>query len=133
MEQHALKYVNNCLNTNIYSYLETSGGRSYNLYKDVFLSNTSVNWASVAAQDGHFPALVSNMPCSIRHWTLKWVNSWIQSLRQGVSHISRIFKLETNPMGLYQPLDGDTNLKYKQLCFLSPNKKNSKRKALAFN
>ncbi len=36
-------------------------------------------------------------------------------------------------MGLYHPLDGDTNLKYKLLCFLTPNKKNSKRKALAFN
>jgi hypothetical protein len=30
MEQHTLKNVNNCLNTNIYSYLETSGGQSYN-------------------------------------------------------------------------------------------------------
>ncbi len=28
MEQHTLKNVNNCLNTNIYSYLETSGGQS---------------------------------------------------------------------------------------------------------
>ncbi len=35
MEQHASKYVNNCLNTNIYSYLETSGGQSYNLYLNV--------------------------------------------------------------------------------------------------
>jgi hypothetical protein len=32
MEQHALKNVNNCLNTSIYSYLETSGGQSSNLY-----------------------------------------------------------------------------------------------------
>ncbi len=32
MEQHALRSVNNCLNTNIYSYLETSGIQSYNLY-----------------------------------------------------------------------------------------------------
>jgi hypothetical protein len=30
MEQHALKNVNNCLNTNIYSYLESSGGQSSN-------------------------------------------------------------------------------------------------------
>ncbi len=29
MEQHTLKNVNNCLNTNIYSYLETSGGHSF--------------------------------------------------------------------------------------------------------
>jgi hypothetical protein len=32
MEQHALKNVNNCLNTNIHSYLDTSGGQSSNLY-----------------------------------------------------------------------------------------------------
>ncbi len=32
MEQHALKIVNNCLNTNIYYYLETSGGQNSNLY-----------------------------------------------------------------------------------------------------
>ncbi len=32
MEQRTLKIVNNCLNSNIYSYLETSGSQSYNLY-----------------------------------------------------------------------------------------------------
>ncbi len=31
MEQHTFINVNNCLNTNIYSYLETSGGQSSNL------------------------------------------------------------------------------------------------------
>ncbi len=35
MEQHALKNVNNYLNTNMYSNLETSGGQSYNLYLNV--------------------------------------------------------------------------------------------------
>jgi hypothetical protein len=35
MEQLALENVNNCLNTNIYSYLETSGGKSYNLYLNI--------------------------------------------------------------------------------------------------
>jgi hypothetical protein len=30
-----LKNVNNCLNTNIYSYLETSGGQSCNIYLNV--------------------------------------------------------------------------------------------------
>jgi len=35
MEQCALKNVNNCLNTNIYSYLETYGGQSSNLYLNV--------------------------------------------------------------------------------------------------
>ncbi len=43
MEQRALKNVNNCLNTNISSYLETSGGQSSNLYLNVHFFNTSVN------------------------------------------------------------------------------------------
>jgi hypothetical protein len=44
MEQHALKNVNNCLNTNILSYLETSGGKSSNIYLNVvYFFNTSVN------------------------------------------------------------------------------------------
>jgi hypothetical protein len=50
MEQRTLKNVNNCLNTNIYSYLETSGGKSSNLYlKVVHFFNTRVNLTSVAA------------------------------------------------------------------------------------
>ncbi len=42
MEQHIFKNVNNCLNTNIYSYLETSGGQSYNPYLNVvhFFNNS---------------------------------------------------------------------------------------------
>jgi hypothetical protein len=44
MEQPVLKNVNNCLNTNIYSYLEISGGQHSNLYlKVVHFINTSVN------------------------------------------------------------------------------------------
>ncbi len=44
------KIVNNCLNTNIYSYLETSGGQSYNLYLNaVHFFNNSLNKTSVAA------------------------------------------------------------------------------------
>ncbi len=44
MEQHALKNENNYLNTNIYSYLETSGGQSSDLYLNVFnIFNASVN------------------------------------------------------------------------------------------
>jgi hypothetical protein len=35
MEEEALEILNNCLNTNIYSYLETSGGQSSNLYLNV--------------------------------------------------------------------------------------------------
>jgi len=44
MEACALRNVNNYLNTNIYSYLETSGGQSSNLYlKVVHFFNTSDN------------------------------------------------------------------------------------------
>jgi hypothetical protein len=44
MEQHALKNVNNCLNTNNYSYLETSGVQSSDPYLNVVhFFNTSVD------------------------------------------------------------------------------------------
>jgi hypothetical protein len=44
MEQRALNNVNTYLNTNIYSYLETSGDQSSNLYLNVVhFFNTSVN------------------------------------------------------------------------------------------
>ncbi len=44
MEQRTLKNVSNNLNTNIYSYIETSGGQRSNLYLNVgqFI-NASVN------------------------------------------------------------------------------------------
>jgi len=49
MEQHTLKNVNNCLNTNNYSYLETSGGQSSNPYLNiVHFFNARVNKKSVA-------------------------------------------------------------------------------------
>jgi len=35
MDQCALKNVNSYLSTNVYSYLETSGGQSSNLYLNV--------------------------------------------------------------------------------------------------
>ncbi len=44
MEQHDFKNVNNCLNTNIYSFLEASAGQSSNLYLNVVhFFNTSAN------------------------------------------------------------------------------------------
>ena len=44
MEQRALKNVNNSLNTDIYSYLETYSGQSFNLYLNVVhFFNASVN------------------------------------------------------------------------------------------
>jgi hypothetical protein len=44
LEQHTFLNVNNYLNTNFYSYLETSGGQSSTLYLHVVhFFNTSVN------------------------------------------------------------------------------------------
>ncbi len=43
IKQHAFKNVNSYLNTNIYSYLETSGGQSYNPYLNVHFLITSVD------------------------------------------------------------------------------------------
>ncbi len=44
MEQHTLKNVTNNLITNIYFYLETSGGQCFNLYLNVVnFFNTSFN------------------------------------------------------------------------------------------
>ncbi len=50
MEQCTFKNVNNCLNKNIYSQFEASGGQSYNLYLNgVHFFDTSANQTSVAA------------------------------------------------------------------------------------
>ncbi len=38
------------------------------------------------------------------------------------SESSRTYTVKLFTMGLYHPLDGKTNLKYKLLCFLTPNK-----------
>ncbi len=44
MEEHTLRNVNNYLNPNIYSYLETSGSQSSNQSSNLLLKvNTSVN------------------------------------------------------------------------------------------
>ncbi len=50
MEQRILKIVNTCFYTNIYSYLEITGGPSYNPYLNVVhFFNTSLNYTSLAA------------------------------------------------------------------------------------
>jgi hypothetical protein len=44
MEQCSLKNADSYLNTNIYSYLETTGGQSYNQYLNaVYYFNTRIN------------------------------------------------------------------------------------------
>jgi len=73
MEQHTFKNVNNCLNTNTYSYLETSGGQSYNLYINVVLFSTPVLHICGSLS---FPALVSNKCCSFALWQKHNVSYW---------------------------------------------------------
>ncbi len=80
MEQHALKNVNNHLNTNNYCFFEISGVQSYNLYLTiVHFFNTSINQTSVAAEDSCFPTLESSTPCSIDTLTNK-ITSLAQTL-----------------------------------------------------
>ncbi len=64
MEQYAFKNVNNCLNTNVCSYLETSSGQSSNPYLNVvhFLNARAEICGSLRQM---FPAFVSNTCCSI--------------------------------------------------------------------
>ena len=72
MEQRTLKIASNCLNKNIYSYLETSGGQSSNLSLNVVhFFNTGVSQTSVAAYDYCFHALAYNMRWSIKHEVFK--------------------------------------------------------------
>ncbi len=67
MEQHTLKNVNNCWNTNIFFYLETSGGQNYNLYLKFvhFLTPVSIRhlWQLKAVV---FSTQVSHMRSSIQ-------------------------------------------------------------------
>ena len=58
------------------------------------------------------------------------------SLNKSVLYCTQVCQLlcysSSNPMGLYHPLDGVTNLKYKLLYFLTPNKKIFKEKGTSF-
>ncbi len=47
MEQHTLKNINNCLNTNIYSYLETSGVQSSNQLFNCCLFFQCQSWLEI--------------------------------------------------------------------------------------
>jgi hypothetical protein len=67
MEQHTFENVNNYLNTNNYSYLETSGVQSYYTYLNVVhFFNTSVNEECHAAK--------GKQACSCFEAQLKFVN-----------------------------------------------------------
>ncbi len=66
MEQLALKNANNCWYTDIYSYLETSGRQSYNLYLNVVHFVTPVLIRHLwQLKTVVFSAKVTNTWCSI--------------------------------------------------------------------
>ncbi len=69
------KKVNNCLNTNIHSYLEASGGKSSIPYLNVVISfNTSINQTSVAEYDSCFSAQVSYLETSGGKSSIPYLN-----------------------------------------------------------
>ncbi len=48
------------------------------------------------------------------------------------AHVAIPILPKFDEMGLYHPLDGDTNLKYKLLCFLTPKKNKFQRQGTSF-
>ncbi len=72
MEQHALKSVNNCLNTNIYSYLETYGSQSSILYLNVVhFFNTIVNRTAHIIYQSRKTTVLSYDRCHINSCVVK--------------------------------------------------------------
>ncbi len=71
----AFKNVSNCLNTKIYTTLETSGGQSSNLYLNVVHFSTPVLIRHLWQLKTVFPALVSNMCCYIRFQIISYIRN----------------------------------------------------------
>ena len=76
MEQRDLKNLNNCLNTNIYSYLEKSGGQSSNLYLHVdhFYTHVLIRrlWQLVTVVFLHWCQICLALLCaSLSYWKSK--------------------------------------------------------------
>jgi hypothetical protein len=92
MEQSAFNNINNCLNTNIYSYFETSGGQSSNLHLDiVYFFNTmlirhvwqlkkivSLKWClKCAVLNSQSPALFSCTNMNINNREITEASRWM--------------------------------------------------------
>ncbi len=63
---------------------------------------------------------------------LKWLTTQVYYDTELITSV-KVFKVQAPDVlipiiGLYHPLDGITNVKYKLLCFLTPNKKNFEEK-----
>ncbi len=70
-KQHALENVNNCLNTNIYSYLGTSGGQSSNLYLNInhFLTPVVIRhlWQLKTVVSMHWYLICTVLLCQLNY------------------------------------------------------------------
>ncbi len=88
MEQRALKNVNKYLNTNIYSYLETSGGQSSNLYLKVvhFLTRVIIRqvWQLKTMVFLHWCLIRAVLFHKCTKFTVKKRSSLLQSLYLGL-------------------------------------------------
>ncbi len=96
-----LKNVNNCLNTNIYSHIETSGGQSCNLYWNAVHFSTPVLirhlWqlktvAFLYEERGPTAMGLHVMACG-QAWTLKqtYPNYWMMNQSNNTQHIASKF------------------------------------------
>ncbi len=65
------KNANNCLNTNIYSYLETLGGQSSNIYLNVvnFFNTSGLYYKTITIVIDAPSVVKSDAPnCSVTYW-----------------------------------------------------------------
>ncbi len=107
MEQRAFENVNYCLNTNIYSYLETSGGQSPNLFIFSTLWKLIIHlWQHKTVIDLHW--------CLIRG-TLLWPDIWKKFDENFFLRKKNHFKLK-NCFGSSWPLPRKPKLKNAFLC-----------------
>ncbi len=84
MEQRTFKKVNNCLNTNIYSYLKTYGGQNYKLNLNVHFFNTIRHlWQLKTVVILHRCLIHIVLLVAFRHgrfWEIATEN-WLESIR----------------------------------------------------
>ncbi len=136
MEQHTLENVNNCWNTNISFYLETSGGHNSNLYLNVVhFFNYGVYYICGSSRqlfsciDVYFVLFyqikfISNdyfqNTETLQIFTINIKREGIlQKLLQDIEERCFNLALQSVSMRLCQPPDGNTSPKYKLLFFIT--------------
>ncbi len=99
MDSTFKKNVSSCLNTNIYSYLETSGGQSYNLYLNIvhFLTLVLIR---------HLWQLRTFI---FLHWCLKRVVFLVTAVKRFVVQVQAVILLGFHPSYLCKMLNRQCN------------------------